>query len=66
MAERITPQQIELITELLQNQKIPPPNDLKDYSVKQAINLISDLQRRNYSPLNMNMGGFDYTPNFNY
>lgn len=66
MSERITPQQIELITELFTNQKLQPPENLKDYSVKEANQLIKQLYQSNYSPQNMNVAGFDYSPNFNY
>ena len=65
MSERITKQQIELINELCQQQNSEMP-DVKDYDVKQAIELIKKLREKSYHPMNANMGGFDYNPSFNY
>lgn len=65
MSERITKQQIELIKELCKQQNAELP-ELNDYDVKQAIELIKKLRQQSYHPQNMNMGGFDYSPSFNY
>jgi hypothetical protein len=66
MSERISPQQIELINELCQQQNQEPPHNLHDFDVKQAIELLKNLRTQAHHPVNMNFGGFDNVPNFNY
>lgn len=66
MSERITPQQIELITELCQQQHQETPHNLDEYDVTQAIELLKKLRTQSYHPGNVNVGGFDNVPNFNY